>query len=695
MRYFNAIFMIEKDFFNLLKTPVSDEQHKIITSNEEIPQSVIASAGSGKTTTLINRILYQIYVKGVQPENILAVTFSRNAKKDMAQRYKELSAPFPEQTSCPNFYTFHGLFLKLIKSTAFGVGLHIGNPQQFYKQLFRLLQFKSVTDNFKVLDNIFNAYSSAINNSITPDGLTNYEGETLDYEELFKYDVFDIQDYIEVIKGYNKIKNEQGIIDFDDMQILLYLFLLDESPENTMPLLRLVNNFNIQYRHCYFDEFQDVSNLQYNIINLLLTSKGNTGWNNTMVIGDPNQAIYGFRGSNANLLKDFAKKHNGKELFLSTNYRCPSDILNPVLNVVDNKKTPTAFNQGGKIEFKEDIQDILSELKKVSQNKDETTAIIARQNSNLCLLADYLAQNDVPVKTTGEAQVLDNNKFFKDIVGVISLAKTHSKKLLKTMAYRLFNFECKEYYSYPVKTKDINNFIDDEKCYHSLILQNKQIVKEKKDAMKRLEASDDMRELLEDAKFLLMPYYQKLIDDLFISNEEVNQTFKYLINNYSNCSYKAFMNSRIKIKNNLKNWRSKRKVITCYTVHAVKGLEFDNVFLVGVNRDNIPNDISLARRIQNEDVISFDSSLLEERHIFYVAWTRAKQRLVVNYQGKDESCLFLEEVDADVPDIKHHKRYSSNEYYNNLAKLKNIKVDKKSRADKILNEEDLFSQLFE
>lgn len=690
--------MLEKDFFKMLTVPVSEEQKAIITSSEEVPTSVIASAGSGKTTTSISKMLYQIYVDGVNPNNILAVTFSRNAKKDMEKRFKELSKPFSqfeESQETPNFYTFHGLFLKLIKSTSFGVGLHIGNPQQFYSQLFRLLKFKSVSDNYKTLDNIFNAYSSIINNSITPDGLHNYEGETLAYDKLFQYDIFDIGDYISVINGYNQIKKEQGIIDFDDMQILLYMFLLNDSPENMMALSRLVNNFNMQYRSCYFDEFQDISNLQYNIIDLLLTLERNTGWNNTVVIGDPNQAIYGFRGSNADLLNNFAKEHNGKELFLSTNYRCPDNILNPVLNVVDNKKTPSAFNSGGKIEFKENTQEMFSELKKLSENKDETTAIIARQNSNICLIADFLAQNDIPVKTTSDAQVLDNNKFFKDIVGVISLAKTHTRKLLKKMAYRLFNFDCEAYYEYPVKTKDINDFVDDEKCYHSLVLQNKNILAKKKSAMKTLETSNDMETLLQKAKFLLMPYYQKLINELFISNEEVNQTFDYLINNYADDSYQDFIRKRVKIKNNLKEWHAKRKVITCYTVHAVKGLEFDNVFFIGINRDNIPNDISLSKRIQEDDIQSFTDSLTEERHIFYVAWTRAKKRLIVNYNGGIQSCLFLREVDSDIPKIEHCDRISAEEYYKEVAEEKNIKVEKKSNPLEEINEDDLFSQLFD
>lgn len=680
--------MDEQTFFEKLGTPVTAEQKEIIKA-DDAPTAVLASAGSGKTTTLINRMLYQIYVKNVQPTSILAVTFSRNAKSDMAKRFKKQSANFISKGELPGFYTFHGLFLRLLNESNIGGGYRqLTHPNAFYTALASILKFKKVSDNFKTLDDIFDASSSFINNFLTPDGIVDYDGQPLDLKYLLRYDNISIEDYTQVVKRYQKLKIDNHKIDFDDMQVQLYQFLKHGKAELVG---NLIKSFNHSFKYFYFDEFQDVSDLQYNIINTIFNLSDNKDWKRSVVIGDPNQAIYSFRGSNEDLLKNFASKHNGNELNLSVNFRCPQNILSPVLSVVDNKKQPTAFNKGGEVVFVEGLNKLFEMINKY-HSEDDNDAIIVRQNANASLIVDELVRKDIPVKVSSEKQLLDNNKFFKDILSVISLCKTHGKEHLKRLAYRLFNFDKGYYSDYAIKTKQIKEFNDDEECWQTLVVKNSRISKQQKELLKEIEKANDMETLLNDTKKLLMPYYDELINQHYISNFEVQNAFDYLTNEYQKMTFQEFMNERLVIKDKIQKWNRKRKILHVCTVHAVKGLEFDNVFFINLTQGIIPNNGNLIKKIENDDENNFNRELSEERHIFYVAWTRAKKRLIVEYQA-DDAPLFLKELNTDVPKVEHHSRYSNAEYYSELSK--NIKNGNKHfSTPHQIDDNDIFSKLY-
>ena len=157
--------MDSETFFKKLKTPISDEQKAIITADEK-PTAVIASAGSGKTTTLINRILYQIEVKGIEPSRILAITFSKAAQQDMQKRFNELSKPFGNDIKSPDFRTFHSCFLMLIRENS-AFHSNIATYANYMYPLSQKVKYHDGIIKSDVLGRIFGAYSCFLNSEIS------------------------------------------------------------------------------------------------------------------------------------------------------------------------------------------------------------------------------------------------------------------------------------------------------------------------------------------------------------------------------------------------------------------------------------------------------------------------------------------------------------------------------------------------
>lgn len=219
--------MDKETFFKKLETPISDEQKTIITADEK-PTAVIASAGSGKTTTLINRILYQIEVKKINPRKILAITFSKSAQQDMQKRFNELSKPFGKNVESPDFRTFHSCFLMLIRENS-AFQSTIATYTNYMYPLSQKVKYHDGIIKSDVLKRIFSAYSYFLNSEISADGICYKNGPEAGEQinlnaELLNVN-FEEDEYFNVIREYHHLQEENNGIDFDDIQVKLLAHL--------------------------------------------------------------------------------------------------------------------------------------------------------------------------------------------------------------------------------------------------------------------------------------------------------------------------------------------------------------------------------------------------------------------------------------------------------------------------------------
>lgn len=648
---------MDKDtFFKKLPVPVSDEQLKVILADDKATV-VNASAGSGKTTTIIIKMLYQINVLGVEPNSILAITFSKNAQQDMLHRYDELALNFEPRIAKPRFKTFHAFFLNLL-----GIAnehVYFCDPHKFYSKLQFCLKKVPGSDKWDMLDDILQTYGKLVNNDLTYDGITGKDGQELDLKRILEAKLFSSDDYKAVITRYQALKLSHHSIDFDDMQLRLLDIL--ESSVSSADEIRCVTHE--AFSQCYIDEFQDINALQVHILNELFDYDGESLWNHTCVIGDPNQAIYAFRGSDSHFILDFDKVHDDvQKFYLTTNYRCPSGILNPVLPLVNQKGKVLAHNEGGNVSVLKTYDSIIAKIKQLDSN--DSNAIIVRKHSSAIILVDKLARAGVKVKTKDRHELLLENNYFKDLMDVIRLADTHDTKLLAHFVYPLFmvgHATVSPNFTY-------QNVLKKDNAYDYFVAQNHgHVDPEIELALDEIHCAKDAETRVNTAIDLLEPYYRRSKNKSLIKqiNHYLTEELVYDDDDQP-LSFATFERNNVLLTRKLRDWaREEESVTTILTSHAVKGLEFDNVFYVDVNDDvlltpNIYNDM-----LKNDDYADFETDFEEERHLFYVTWTRAKKHLFVNFVPHQQS-RFFDELDVKYDPTIQKQHWTAFKYANEL-----------------------------
>ena len=288
-----------------------EEQTKAIEAFNG-PHLVLGTPGSGKTTVIINRINNLIYGHGVDPKNILVITFTRAAAESMKKRFLELTCL--DETSV-RFGTFHSFFFWIIR-TAYGQDRHIvvldeNEKRNKLRDILREVN-KDLYDNEDILAGIINQFSIISSDMID---IENYYCNSMSQA-----------DFIKVYNNYTYYKEQNGFIDFDDMVSLCYKLLLDRKD--------ITEHLRRMYPYIMVDEFQDTNLLQYEILRLLSFPAGNIS-----CVGDDDQSIYGFRGARPDVMKSFSRDYsNVNVLSLSHNFRCPSVIVKNSATLIESNK---------------------------------------------------------------------------------------------------------------------------------------------------------------------------------------------------------------------------------------------------------------------------------------------------------------------------------------------------------------------
>jgi len=613
---------------------LNKEQIKAITHIGG-PMLVLAGAGSGKTKVLTNRIAYLIE-QGVDSENILAITFTNKAAKEMKNRVISLigNVAYNIQIS-----TFHSLGLKIIKENHEILG---------YDKNFTIIDSDDALTVIKKIMKDLNMNHEYYNAREIRNKISSAKNELMDVAKFSKleYDKRIVEVYHQYLL---KLKNGNSV-DFDDL-LILPIKLFRNYPH-------ILDYYQDKYQFILIDEYQDTNEAQY-ILSKMLANKHK----NIFVVGDNDQAIYAFRGANYKNILNFEKDYpDCKVIMLEENYRSTKMILDAANSVIKHNKARKDKNLwsnnpiGEKINYiktedeKSEANFIAEEIKKLKDSGVtlEDIAVLYRTNAQSRTLEEAMLKNNIPYKIIGSFYFY-NRREIKDLLCYLRLIANQKDdvSLLRAINTPKRGIGNKTIENLTTKAfeEGISLFeaIDSGKelKFKELILQ----LKEKSVSLSLTELVDlvldksGMKHELETSKEL----------ESEIRLENLNE-FKSITKNYEDefgvISLEDFLNE-VSLVSDMSEHQDSTNKVSLMTIHAVKGLEFDYVFVAGVEEGIFPHYNAI-----NEGTVS---GIEEERRLCYVAITRAKKKLwLLNAKKRmlfgnlqiNMPSRFLEEIDS-------------------------------------------------
>ncbi|WP_033161333.1 ATP-dependent helicase [[Mycoplasma] collis] len=624
---------------NPLIKDLNENQKKAVVYNKGHLR-IIAGAGSGKTSVLTRKIAYLIESKITSPQKILAVTFTNKAANEMSERVEGLVNLFEKNTR-PLIATFHS-FCNLVLRREIKI-------LEDFNSNFDILD---TTDQKIILESIYQklnynfkdiSYSSALETISKWKNLQkfpeNINSENLTEKELMIYEIY---------KHYELELKKIKVLDFDDL--MLYTLKIFENFPN------IANKWKNRYSHILIDEFQDTSIIQLQIIEHLISDN-----NKVTVVGDPNQTIYSWRGADAKLINDFHKKiKNVHTIKLAQNYRSTKNILNSANKLIKNNKIKVDNDLFTDKEHSEDIEfyqglNIESEVRwvvgKINELKKKKSqlkniAVLYRSNFYSRYFEEQFIKENIPFKILGQQKFYEK-KIVKDVIAYLKVidngstialtriinvpsrkiglrsiqkmnnyAKKRNLSLFDTLIeyFRVFNAENKDLELQKSVKLELHSFLDKVNRAKMLIKQNQKISVVIDKFLKAINyfstfnnPSQNLFEIKESKET-----YEMLLQS--IRNWEKQNPTKNLSDYLSDISMLTDLNSS-----------DVSTSINLMTIHNSKGLEFDNVFLVGMSEGILPN----RKALDNPDAIE------EERRLAYVGITRAKERLFISNSSRN------------------------------------------------------------
>ena len=576
--------------------------------HQDGPMLVLAGAGSGKTKVLTSRIAYLID-NGVSPANILAITFTNKAAREMKERVINLVG---YDANYIQISTFHSLGLKIIKENYEFLGydknfiiLDSDDTLTIVKKLMKELNMNPKFYNAK---QIRNKISSAKNELITPEKFNKIE--------------FDSQ-IVTLYKKYCQKLKQGNSVDFDDL-LILPIKLFEISPN-------ILESYQERYKYLLIDEYQDTNEAQY-VFSKMLAAK----YRNIFVVGDNDQAIYAFRGANFKNILNFEKDYpDCKTILLEENYRSTQTILNAANSVIKHNKKRKDKNLwsnndiGEKIKYiktddeKAEGEFVTKEIKKLVNEKKvsyDDIAVLYRTNAQSRSIEEAMLKANIPYKIIGSFYFY-NRKEIKDLLCYLRLIN-NPKDDVSLM--RVINVPKRGIGNVTIghitDTAEQNNISMFEAITSGKELAFKQIIENLQKTCQNLSLTEMVEEVLEKSGMK-----EELTKEKTLENEirlENLEEFKSITKNYEEefgeISLDDFLNE-ISLVSDVTEHTDGTNKVSLMTTHAVKGLEFDYVFIIGMEEGIFPHYNSIME--------GTNDAIEEERRLCYVAITRAKKDL--------------------------------------------------------------------
>ncbi len=600
------------------KKDLNDKQLEALEQTEG-PVLIIAGAGSGKTKVLTHKIGYLIDEKGIKPWNILAITFTNKAAKEMKDRVK----PFLEDDDFLWIGTFHSVCVRILRKT---IDL-IGFSSSF--NIFDTIDQRSVIRRIvkdKELD------SKEYSDNAIQYQISSWKNEMLTVEEVMAKIAISDRDKIiaEVYLEYQKRLKESNAIDFDDI-INYTTKIFEENPE-------VLEQYSKKFQYILVDEYQDTNKAQFKLIKQLSSFHGNI-----TVVGDNDQGIYAFRGADISNILDFEKDFpNAKVVKLEQNYRSTKNILNVANAVIKNNKTkyPKKLwtdNEDGRItqiylandEYNEAryIADKITSLKYEYKYEYNDFAILYRMNVQSRVIEDTLMREGIPYQVIGGLKFYER-KEIKDLVAylrflnntadnisflrIINEPKRGMGDVSVENILKLSNATGISMYEILKKGKDYGIEKITQKANSFIIL-----IEELKKLKDNITLSELYSQVLEKTGYVEA---LKLENDLQAENRIDNLAeFLNVIIEFekeeTDSSLEHFLET-ISLTTDIDYLEDRDNLVTLMTLHSSKGLEYPIVFIIGLEEGIFPGERSM---LEEEDIE-------EERRLCYVGITRAKEQ---------------------------------------------------------------------
>lgn len=761
-------------------TTFSPEQVEVIQRVGK-PMSVIASAGAGKTTTMIAKLFYMEQVQHIKPYEMLTISFTNKAVRDIESRYKQIRRQLKLSNYSPDFSTFHAFFKKLLMQYPQYEEATLLTGSEYKYALMKHIKDTHASANTKseTIDAILNFRGYLINMGKSIDGLTNaleeYNRRILE---------FSFVDYAKVIEEYNQLKEDNNELDFDDLQAQTLHILKDDAQNKLM-----LETFKSTYKKVVIDEFQDISPIQSEIMNILVNTIGDY---NLITVGDDDQCqpagtqvlmqggtikniediqpgdrvvsylkgdrfnlsldghtglgyevlatsshyeqglltvttedgktsqytkghityaryinsdsgepfelrardlvenemelliklddntltysklvsvdyddtfygkvyslevdehhnyvadnivthncIYRFRGSDPQYIIDFPYNHlNADQLYLSTNYRCPQDILSFVAPFIEQNtnrvyKTLQVAQEGGQVDFI-DTQETYDEfIEQIRADYQQTTskedlAILVRDNALRMLIGDMLLRRGIPVDIQNMSWSVYNSGVYKMLTDIVYTIKRSDNQGFVNKSW---------VYAPHLKKAFVKQYEDSQKMWVEEIINGRlQIGEEREAIVKAILHEEDAYKVIKLAYSLVEDHYISGSRRGFYNIDTVRETYDYILQIAHGHTFHGFIEANKEVKQQMGYYIQREKVVNIYTMHGVKGLEFKNVYIYN------PIDRYLLRAQYKGQEIT-QETIEEERRLFYVAVTRAKERVVLVY-NHNERATFIRE----------------------------------------------------
>jgi DNA helicase-2/ATP-dependent DNA helicase PcrA len=638
-----------------------NEAQRLPVLHKDGPMIIIAGAGSGKTRVLTIRIAWLMH-QGVDAFNILALTFTNKAAREMKNRIAEIVGT----NEAKNLWmgTFHSVFARILRAEADKLGFPsnftIYDAQDSVRLISAIIKEMNLDKDVYKPKQVFNRISSYKNNLITVKAYFNDP-------ELQESDAMSKKPRLgEIYANYVDRCFKSGAMDFDDL-LLRTNELLNRFPE-------VLHKYQMRFKYILVDEYQDTNHSQYLIVRAL-----SDRFQNICVVGDDAQSIYAFRGANINNILNFQKDYQGVQTYrLEQNYRSTKNIVEAANSIIDKNKTKldkivwTANDFGPRIKVHRSVTDAeegrfvaaqIWEEKMREQLRNGDFAILYRTNAQSRAMEDALRKRDIPYRIYGGLSFYQR-KEIKDVLCYLRLVinpkdeealvrvinypargigdSTIEKLTVAANQYKLSIFEVMEnpeQFGLKLNSGTRHKLLD-----FVVMIKSFQIVNQNHDAFFIADHVAKKTGLVQELKKDATPEGIARIENI----EELLNGIKDFTEGQKEVadatgSLSEFLED-VALATDLDKDTGDDDRVALMTIHLAKGLEFPYVFVVGMEEDLFPSALSLNTR----------SELEEERRLFYVALTRAEKQAYLTYAGSRyrwgklsdcEPSRFIDEID--------------------------------------------------
>ena len=614
---------------------LNNEQQQAVRKTDG-PLLILAGAGSGKTRVLTTKVAYLIENMEVSPYNILAITFTNKAANEMKER---LNLLIGEKSNYIQVSTFHSFGLKILRENYEQLG---------YQSNFSIMDSDDSLSIVKKILKDLNLDTKIYNPTAIRHKISGCKNEIISPSEYEKYAISEFEQVVlKVYKKYEETLKRNNAIDFDDL-LILPLKLFREFPS-------VLGKYQERFKYILIDEYQDTNEAQY-----ILTKMISAKYRNICCVGDNDQSIYSFRGANYRNILNFEKDYKDATIIkLEQNYRSTSTILDAANSVIKHNKERKDKNlwsnkkEGEKLSYfkafneRDEAFYVIREIKKlINKGIDyEDIAVLYRTNAQSRIMEEELLKENLPYRVVGSFYFY-SRKEIKDLIAYLRLIHNENDNISLT---RVINtpkrgIGLKTISNITLKA-DMNNISMFEAINSGKELEFKELILKLKEISKDLTLTELVEKILEVTGLKKELEEEKTLEsEIRLENlEEFKSITKSFEEKNGVISLEDFL-LEISLVSDVNEYKDNKNRISLMTIHSVKGLEFDYVFVIGMEEGIFPHINSLMD----------NSEIEEERRLCYVAITRAKEKLhLVNTRmrtlfGKEQanpSSRFLSEID--------------------------------------------------